>query len=194
MTPIDRLSARSKALSVLGLSGRPTKSELRQVFRKLAFEKHPDQGDGSAEEFAQISDAYRLLSEIVEDDARACIHVSRPTVPVTETEFSEEIIELCESVFEGDADLHATRHLATRLYRKGRVLTYFVPTRPANGLNRVALPTGDLVDHRSTQPKCLDIWPGDISAGIYDVPAQTADRIFPGARAVQIRFGDATQH
>ncbi|NND21093.1 MAG: DnaJ domain-containing protein [Silicimonas sp.] len=197
MTPIERISARSKALSTLGMAGNPTKSELRKAFRKLAFERHPDHGKGTPEEFAKISDAYTLLVDTAEDDtacaARPATRVSRPAVPATETEFDEDTLTTCESLFDG-LDATCARHLATRLYRKGRMLTYLVPSAPADGLNKVALPTGDLVDTRRIEPKLLDIWSGDIAAGVYDMPAQLSARHFPGARSVQIRFGRITRH
>ena len=91
MTPIERISARSKALSILGVAGNPTRSELRKAFRKLAFERHPDHGRGTPEEFAKISDAYTLLVDTAVDDiarpVRPAKAVSRPSVQATETEF-----------------------------------------------------------------------------------------------------------
>lgn len=197
MTPIERISARSKALSILGISGNPTKTELRKTFRKLAFERHPDHGKGTPEEFARISDAYTLLAADAKDDTKPAsapgTTVSRPSLQATETEFDEATLDACEAEF-SDCESDASRHLATRLFRKGRMLTYFVQTSPAQGLNRIALPTGDLVDSRRIAPKIIDIWSGDIAAGVYDVPAQVCARDFPGARSVQIRFGSVTRH
>lgn len=196
MTPIERVSARNKALSILGMDGNPTKSELRKAFRKLAFERHPDHGKGTHEEFAQISEAYTFLSDCAEDDTiltTKTANCTRPSVQATETEFDHDTLKACEAMFEVDEGSTA-RQLATRLYRKGRMLTYFVPTAPADGLNQIALPTGDLVDTRRIEPKLIDIWSGEISAGVYNVPAQICARHFPGARSVQIRFGTITRH
>lgn len=197
MTPIERVSARNKALQILGMAGNPTKSELRRTFRKLAFEKHPDHGKGSPEEFSRISDAYHLLAESAEDDLapapKASTVVSRPAVRATETQFDEDTLSHCEAVL-GESEATEKRHIATRLYRKGRMLTYFVPTAPARGLNRVAMPTGDLVDTRSIRPQIVDVWSGDLAGNVFDVPAQLCARMFPGARNVQIRFGSTTQH
>lgn len=198
MTPIERVARRSKALATLGLVGNPTKSEVRRVFRKLAFERHPDHGTGSPEEFARISDAYHFLSETAEDEAtsvpkRPAPTVSRPAVQATETEFSESTLDACEAVL-GKPDTTFTRHITTRLYRKGRILTYFAPTAPAKGLNRIAIPTGELIDTRRTDIQVLEVWSGDIVGNAYDVPAQACARFFPGARAVQIRFGTITRH
>jgi hypothetical protein len=74
------------------------------------------------------------------------------------------------------------------------MLTYFVPSGPAKGLNRVAMPAGDLVDSRHIRPQVVDVWSGDLSGNIFQVPAQLCARLFPGARSVQIRFGSTTRH
>ena len=193
MTPIERVSARSKALSILGLEGNPTKSEVRKVFRKLAFELHPDRGNDTSDEFARVSDAYQLLFETAEDEpapaATASARVSRPSVRATETEFSEEILNMCQEMAEDDG-----AQIATRLYRKGRMLTYFVPREPNDGLTKVVLPTGDLVDSRTMTPQVVDVWSGEISMNQYEVSPQLCAQLFPGARSVQIRFGSVTQH
>ena len=195
MTPIERVSARSKALAILGLRGNPTKSEVRKMFRKLAFEKHPDQGNSTDEEFARISDSYHLLSEIAADDApaAAATSLSRPSVQPIETEFDEHTLDMCHDLLD-EMEAFATHHLATRLYRKGRMLTYYVPTPAGSGLNQIALPTGDLVDSRRVSVMSYDVWSGDICGNVYDVPAQQCAKLFPGARSVQIRFGDPVHH
>ena len=197
MTPIERISARSKALATLGMAGNPTRSQLRKAFRRLAFERHPDHGKGSAEEFARISEAYNFLFATAEDDSRPVSRpanrVSRPTVRVSETEFDESALAACRAVLD-TAGAAGASHVATRLHRKGRMLTYFVPTAAAEGLNLVALPTGDLVDTRVVRPRQVDVWSGDLCGGSYDVPAQICARDFPGARSVRISFGDVKPH
>jgi hypothetical protein len=197
MTPIERISSRSKALSLLGITGNPTKTEIRQAFRKLAFEKHPDHGKGSPEEFARISDAYALLSahavDALKPVTRPSSPIPRPALRATETRFDADTVDLCDDLL-GETGGDGLAHVATRLYRKGRILTYFVPTPPGNDLNRVALPTGDLEDKRRIQPRIVDIWHGDLSGNVYDVPPQIAAQTFPGARAVQIRFGSVVHH
>lgn len=191
MSPIERVAARSQALAILGMAGSPTKSEVRKAFRLLAFERHPDHGKGTPDEFARISDAYHLLSEIAADDPAPeprAASVSRPSVRATETEFDCRTLDACRALF-GETGKEGAQHVATRLYRKGRMLTYFVPSEPAKGLNHVALVTGELVDTRRADPKVVQVWSGDLSGNTYDVPAQLCAQVFPGARSVQIRFG-----
>jgi molecular chaperone DnaJ len=49
---------------VLGVSPAATTAELRRAYRKLALEHHPDRaGPNSAPRFAQIAEAYRMLSD-----------------------------------------------------------------------------------------------------------------------------------
>ena len=48
----------------LGVSPSATTAELRRAYRRLALEHHPDRaGPASASRFAQIAEAYRLLSD-----------------------------------------------------------------------------------------------------------------------------------
>lgn len=197
MTPIQKISRRNQALSILGIQGNPTRAELRRAFRKLAFKMHPDHGEGTSEAFARLSDAYNLLAETALDDepgpANAITHRPRPTVPAMETVFDAAIQELCKQAL-NTAENIGTPHIATRLFRKGRMLTYLVPTRPSEGLNQVALPTGDLVDPRKVETTLLEVWSGDLCGSGYDVPAQVCARLFPGARSVQVRFAETAEH
>ena len=197
MSPIERVSVRSQDLSVLGLTGTPTKSELKKAFRKLALEKHPDHSDTSHEEFAAIADAYRRALDAASDDTSAekssSPNIKRPSVRTTETLFPEQDLDACKWAM-ADTDAGGARHVATRLERKGRVLIYVVPTQPEKGLNSVGVPTGDLVDNRRLESTVLQIWSGDIKAGTYFLPAQKCAVLFPGARSVQIRFGEVTRH
>src|SRR5699024_2128609 len=63
---------------VLGVSKSATQDEIKQAYRKLARENHPDanKGDAAAEErFKEISEAYNVLSDETKrkeyDDARS---------------------------------------------------------------------------------------------------------------------------
>ena len=50
----------SEALSILGLQADASKEAIKQAFRKLVKQHHPDLG-GSAEAFRRVNDAYQLL-------------------------------------------------------------------------------------------------------------------------------------
>ncbi|MDA8586189.1 J domain-containing protein [Rhodobacteraceae bacterium] len=192
MTPIQRVSEKSQALAVLGLSSNANTADVRNAFKALALEKHPDQGVGSTSEFALITDAYVFLKENAVDlgipDAPKLRRpvTTRPLMQATETEFTEDVIAECKACLQGAAE-HA-EHVSTILHRMGRKLTYFVPTEPANGPNEVVVPTGELVDSRHTLPQVVPVDARDIAAGVYDVPSNVCEKLFPGARSVKIRF------
>ena len=50
---------------LLGVSKRATNDEIKQAYRKLALEFHPDRNDSkrAEEKFKQISEAYSILSD-----------------------------------------------------------------------------------------------------------------------------------
>lgn len=199
MTPIERMKIRSDALATLGLKGSPTRSELRKVFRKLAFEKHPDHGNGSAEEFASITDAYSHLLETAIDDIEPtpadvpAYSFKRPTMMGTKTAVCGRAVSACRDVLDAHEG-SGTLHVSTHLNRRGRILTYYVPSEPGLGLNKVAVATVDESDTDDIQAEVVDIWSSDVVGGVYTVPAQTCARKFPGVRSVQIRFGDTVRH
>lgn len=80
MNFFEKAQARAQAQEILGLSGHPDAEEIRAAFKKLAFEKHPDKGRGTAEEFAAINAAYTLLKE---DRGYTAADALRPAPPDT---------------------------------------------------------------------------------------------------------------
>ncbi len=191
MTPIERVSIKGRALSTLGLGGHATMTDIRTAYRRLAFEYHPDRNDGATDAFSTISEAYQYLSDNADALGITPLpakprRVSRPVVQATETFFTEDTLAECQASLVGDDA--AAQHVSTQMYRKGRNLTYFVPTAMARGENHVALPTGELIDGRRAHPRVISVDPRDTAAGLYDVPAHICAQHFPGARSVQIRF------
>ncbi len=193
MNPIQRISEKSQALAILGLSNHANTDEIRKAYKALALEKHPDQATGSNAEFAEITNAYQFLRTNFEllgipkaPTTTRRTATSRPQMQPTETQFSEDIIAECKACLPGNAE--AYEHVSTILHRLGRKLTYFVPTSPANGTNEVVVPTGELVDTRHAHPQIVPVSAQDISAGTYEVPTDVCDDLFPGARSVTIRF------
>ena len=192
MTPIQRISEKSQALDILSLGKNATTADIRASYKRLVHEKHPDHGRGTSEEFAQINEAYQFLKQNAEElgirEARVTSRRinPRPSVKPTETAFSDDIIAECQGVLPEDSE--RAQHVSTMLHRIGRKLTYFVPSAPANGVNEVVVPTGELVDHRHALPQIVPISTNDLSAGVYDVPQDLCEELFPGARSVKIRF------
>ncbi len=192
MTPIQRISEKSQALDVLSLGKNATTADIRAAFKFLVHEKHPDHGRGTSDEFARINEAYQFLKQNAEELGIRETRVTsrsvnpRPSVKPTETVFSENVLSECRSRLDESAD--RAQHISTMLHRLGRKLTYFVPTVPANGTNDVVVPTGELVDHRHAVPQIVSVNTNEISAGVYDVPQELCEELFPGARSVKIRF------
>jgi hypothetical protein len=196
MTPIERVSAKSRALATLGLEMHVNQGDLKAAFRKLAFEKHPDRAKGTGDEFARITDAFRFLSDnagelgIPEAPPAPRVvsnrRISRPVVEPTESVFDDLAMAECRAAFQGDVS--GTVHVASRLYRTGRRLTYYVATPAGHGLNRVSVPTGDLIDTRRVCPVIVTLDSRDIFGCVYEVSASDCAKSFPGARSVSFRF------
>lgn len=108
--------------------------------------------------------------------------ISKPAVQVTKMELSKDVLSACKELLDGDG------LLATHQERSGRKLSYYVPVRLLNIINKVAVPTGDLVDARRVKPTLLEINARDIKDGAYQVPQDVMAEQFPGARSVEIRF------
>ncbi|PJC01972.1 MAG: molecular chaperone DnaJ, partial [Candidatus Komeilibacteria bacterium CG_4_9_14_0_8_um_filter_36_9] len=47
---------------ILGVDKKATKDEIKKAFRKKAHEHHPDKGNGNADKFKEINEAYQVLS------------------------------------------------------------------------------------------------------------------------------------
>lgn len=198
MSPIERVSMRAQAYTILGVPPEANREEIRQAYRQLAFRKHPDQHPEFAEEFSRITEAYRTICENAEElglsdmpeAANAPVRpsrMSRPSVTAEETEFDAATRDECAALLDGIDD--GATHVATRLYRRGRNLTYFVDGPLAKGLNHVAVPTGMLADARRVLPRVIAFDASEVSANLFELPARLCAEHFPGARSLQIRFG-----
>lgn len=197
MSPIDRVAQRAQAFTVLGVSASATRSDIRKAYRRLAFEKHPDQHPECSSEFAEIAEAYRFVCENadelgVEDQPKPVgpRRVSRPTVRAEETDFDETTIAECHALAATE-DLPGTLHIASALYRVGRNLTYFVPNAPAKGINTIVVPTGVIHDTRRVLPKAFAVDSRDIVGGFHEMSADDCAEHFPGVRRLQVRFARA---
>lgn len=63
---------KNEALSILGLGRKFTQDEAKQAYRKLARKYHPDiAGTQYNQKFAQINEAYELISQL--GDEVGCI-------------------------------------------------------------------------------------------------------------------------
>jgi hypothetical protein len=201
MSPIDRVSLRSQAYAILGVDPHASYDEIRRAFRDLAFRKHPDQHPDFAEEFARITEAYRTICEHADalglskpktpaNRPTTPAPVNRPSVAASETEFDAETLAECRTLLEAEGG-PGTLHVATRLYRRGRSLTYFVEGSVLPGRNEVVVPTGMIVDARRVLPRIIAFDSREAPGGTYEMAADIRDKHFPGARSLAIRFASA---
>lgn len=194
MTPIERISEKAQCLSALGLSSTANLSDVRRAYKELILEKHPDSGSGTTDELSEITNAYRFLKanadelglEMPAPTARASTVRPRPALKPQETVFSNDVVKECrEHLSKDEARAH---HVAAMLHRTGRSLTYIVPTPAKDGLNEVVVATGELVDSRRAVPQVVTLHNAELTRGAYHVPEDLCEKLFPGARAVKIRF------
>jgi hypothetical protein len=148
------VSGRSDALRALGLRPRASASDVRQAFRRLAFETHPDRKKGHEDEFSKIREAYEMLKD---GDTETSAAPARPSLEPRVSEVSEAMRAACRALLDegapaleaperGDGALESRDHVPHAVRRQGRQVSYLVPTPLAKGANRVAVPVGDLLD------------------------------------------------
>lgn len=67
MTPIERIRAKATALEALGLGHYATPVEIKEAWKRIAFDTHPDRNDTAHVAFAQAKAAYDFLREETRD-------------------------------------------------------------------------------------------------------------------------------
>ena len=203
MSPIERMNQRAQAFSVLGLSPAATLSDIRNAFRKLAFETHPDKNPDAGVEFEKISSAYRYLNDnadglkIPPGEGRARPArpqttgrtVSRPTIKANETDFDETTRRECQDMLD-QVGGEGKKHVASSLYRIGRHLTYAIEGAAEKGRNEVAIPTGFLEDSRKVMPRVIAFLSKEMKGNSFELLPETCAEHFPGARSITLKFPD----
>lgn len=195
MFPIERITVRAQAYSILGVSRSATLDDIREAYRELAVRKNPGQHPEFTDEFARITEAYQCISEYHKKLCAAETEPANvPTAPrkvsllnATETRFDADTRSECRALLDSDGGPGAL-HVATKILRRGRRLSYFVDTAIKPGLNEVAVPTGMLEDSRRVLPRIIAFESCETKGGRYELPPEQCARHFPGARAISIRF------
>ncbi|MGI1661533.1 J domain-containing protein [Palleronia sp. KMU-117] len=217
MTPIERTRAKSVALQTLGLGLYANPSEIRDAWRRIAFETHPDRNAEAQAEFARAKEAYDYLRNEIPGgyDANggawgrprsaAQKVASRPAIMARITRLPETAIDECAGILAAETtprqviDLRgadraaadparATDHVPDAVHRHGRHLTFIVEAPTGQGLNRVALPTALLEDSRKVKPVIVCFEARLEGEGEVRLPDEVVASVFPGARGVEIRF------
>lgn len=188
------------ASAVLGVDQRASPREVRDAWKKRAFDMHPDRGGGTHEDLIRINLAYDVLKNRRPDAMRAdppkprAPGAARPSRPVRPTAEGRTIVipakdvAACQDALARRPDPEATDHIAKAVDRRGRHITYTVSTGLDVGLNRIAVPTGFLIDNRSVAPVIVQLETATMGAATYHVPDHVRRKLFKGASEVIIRF------
>lgn len=194
---------RSDALAALGVHAGASRDEIEAAWKKRVFETHPDRNEGTSDEFMRINAAYGVLRRerprpIVNDVPRE--PAPRPAAPSSghpaprrrkvaerNDEVSADALRLCERKL--DATDGGTRHVPHMIRRQGRNVTYLIRTPLERGANHIALPTGELIDHRRVSAIVLEFEAFREGGHTLEVTEPSLSRDFPGAKTVTIQFG-----
>ena len=204
MEPVDKIRARSDALADLGLAPSAGADDIRDAWRQIAFQAHPDHRNGDCTNFSRAKAAYDFLRKeglTVKGPAGSVARMPRrPRLKKRVIELAQEDIATCKAMLSPDRALsHETSvnevssgdgsdHVPDAVGFFGRHLTYFVATPVCEGANRVALPTSVLTSARHTETEVLSFQSKDTGPGEVVVPETIRERKFPGAKSVRIRF------
>lgn len=207
MTPIERMNAKTAALSTLGLDDTASHADLRSAWKRRARETHPDRPDGRLEDFLNARAAFEALTEgsvrTGEPDAdqrkeeprgyrarppRAGIR-PRPRLAERTQALADDLIEEAHAALAEQPDESAIDHVAEAILRSGRHLVFVVSSAATTGRNRIALPTEVLSRLKPGPVRIFPVDFGDAAAPErFDLPEATVDSFFPGARGVSIHF------
>lgn len=211
MSPIQNCRATDQALNILGLSQIPTFDKLRKVRRDMIFAQHPDHCADSQVDLGDINKAYETLRPLCQTTELKPECAASGTGTLPRRPQSRERVEIiadaakqkCQDLL---TSLHSTSsagkrrwssfqemeairdHVPVRVKRCGRDISYLIASPLKEGMNRVALPTGELVDKRKPKIEIIKLKSKRAGEGCYTVPAEQLAKRFPGARSVQLHF------
>jgi len=214
MTPIERTREKSVALTTQGPGLYANPSELRDAWRRIAFETHPDRNAAAQADFARAKEAYDFLrnemSAGTEGGAlwgrprtEAQKVATRPAIMARLDRLTVDVVEACRAEFTAEGGpsrvidlcpggaqqgVSTTDHLPMAVHRHGRHLTYIVEATTERGLNRVALPSTLLDGSRKVRPVVVLFDARVAGEGEVKLPESIVADKFPGARGVEIRF------
>ena len=190
MTPYDKAMDRAGAAALLKVPLSANQGEIRQAWKRRAFEMHPDRGHSTAEEFVALNEAYEHLLEGAEPaEAPTSITPGRPTRPSIDKRvdpISEEAQAMCQKHLEENG-LHGS--VAIMVRRSGRRVSYIIESPMAEGANHVVVAAGELENRRGARPIVVEFESPDGGKGTFDVPCDLRSDLFPGARSVRMHFG-----
>ena len=196
MTPFERVRARYRAKSVLGVRENASQDEIRRAYKDQAFAHHPDQENGSNADLQSINAAYELLKNdapaedvVQRSGVRPSRVPSRPMVKPRVTVIDEVTLARGRAILTDTPTEGSTDHIATTIRMEGRKLTYLVPSRLTKGRNRVAVPADILATKTNLATKVITFRTSNDGRGQIRVPDERVRLDFTGASEVVIQFG-----
>ncbi|KUJ73328.1 hypothetical protein AVO45_14665 [Ruegeria marisrubri] len=218
MSPIERVRARAAALEELGVASGAGPEEIREAWRRAAFDAHPDRAGGDGDDFARVKAAYDVLRKAGltgpdrSESANRAPRPRRPRVAPRDISFSDQEKAACQALLDanlvnaenivsvtpadaGNGGIATATpwsgpkdHVPVAVRCEGRRLTYFVNAAASTGINRVALPASALATSRNARPTLVEFRCAKAGPGEVTVPEGLRSQRFPGARKVSIRF------
>lgn len=190
------------ASAILGVDAMASPQEVRKAWKRKAFDNHPDRGIGTDADLVRINQAYDVLKSRSPGMMRAdaptprrpgSAPTSKPIRPDIQSRtvvVTRADVETCAAALASRPDAEATDHIAKAIARRGRRITYTVSTGLEAGLNRVAVPTGFLIDNKRVAPVIVQLETATRGSATYHVPEATRRALFKGAAEVVIRFAN----
>lgn len=196
MTPFERVRARYRAKSVLGVDENASQEEIRQAYKEQAFAHHPDRKNGSAKDLQSINAAYETLTRDTPAPAEKKAQRVSPS-RVSSRQMIQPRVSVIDEVTlaRGKALLaevpndDARDHVATVIRQEGRKLTFLIPTRLSKGRNRVAVPADVVASRTNLATKVITFRTGNSGRGQIRVPDERVRMDFSGAHEVILQFG-----
>ena len=132
------------------------------------------------------------IIQIDQDQARECRTLLDELGSMAEPDPDESSLRasIMDAIKESGAPhVPHANHLPYAIRQSGRRISYMVNEAIAEGVNRVAVPTGVFTDNRKVLPIMVRFKSLKKGAGTHVVGATTLAESFPGAKSVRIHFG-----
>ncbi len=132
------------------------------------------------------------ITDLGETDALECRRLLDEIDCMAESDPDEESLRasILDIIKTTDAPfVPHTNHLPYSIRQSGRSISYMVGDLIAEGVNRVAVPTGVFTDNRKVRPIIVRFKSEKEGIGTHVVPPAALAESFPGAKSVRVHFG-----
>lgn len=195
MTTKPSMTDRMNSAQLLGVSLGAGRDEIKQAWKRAAFEMHPDRG-GNADEFAELSEAYQVLlatapkSAAPQKTSVSARQPSRPAVKKRTESIRSDSKARCMEILRA---LAVQGQVATETRRTGRYVSYFFEEPMQPGKNHVSVDTGEFVRRAKPMPVHVELDSNDTGESTVELTDEKLAEMFPGARRVRLHFAKDAQ-